>query len=866
MSITTNYNINGSDLNNILSYSSSLINTNTSTNYLINNIDIAKYFVPPQGATDYFKANWNSTSITYQTGTTDLLSLFSPISTVYGSAGTYTHTLKNSTNAFAILLVGGGGGGMGGTQYNGGGNGAGGGGGASGQWVFAYSNYTITNRTLNITIGAGGTGSIGIDTSSSYQYPITPPTAGGSSSVSIGGTTMLQVSGGLVSTGFTSGNVGSPGGLANSTPIIVNTGNGMVSVNSSNGVSGSSGANSQTTNPPGGAGGINNYSSIGINNNFISGSQITLSNYGSGQTGGFGEGTNNVGGCQQGINVVPVAGSGLAIVFEYIFSPSYTLYTTGTNYIVTTTTDSKGIYAILIGGGGGGGSGGANSNGTGGGGGGGGGGAISTIYIPNPNIGSSMTISYTIGSGGSGAGSLTGNGAGYNGSGGGATSVTYNGTTYSANGGAGGSGGTSNVTGGAGGVGGTVTGGQTVYQNNGVSGSIGMSKSGTNQVMGGIGGLNGNYAVTYNVPSPAATNPTPTITYNITSQNGSNNNILNLVNLTNGFGVVQNGSGQHYAPSVTYNTYYGQGGYGGDSDTNVSGDYGFAGSNGQQGVLILYGCSINYAGVPFTLSGTATTQNLNGYNLITITKGSGSVYFNLATTISIICVGGGGGGAFGNASYDGGGGGGGGAFFCQTSINKNSTLNITVGGGGSGGTNTSNTASGSQSLVSLVYNSTTYPFITCSGGGAGQSKTLGSNNGSGSAGTVSVSSINNPLITNSNISGTGGAGGNVASDGYNSDSYTNNFAIPSALNTVVKSSYSGGGGGGGKASYSYNGGYAGSNGAGGGQNYNSSSGYSGQNASTYGSGGGGAGGSSTFTTSSNGGNGADGIVYIYYMM
>jgi hypothetical protein len=843
-------------------YNFGLIQT---TGYSINYSDINQIILPPQGTTDYFKANWGSTVALYQTLGTDILSFFSPITTVYGSSGSYTHTLKNSTQRYAILLVGGGGGGMGGTRYSGGGNGAGGGGGASGQWVFAYSNYTITNRTLNITIGAGGTGSIGVDTSSSYEYPITAPTAGGSSSVSISGTTILQANGGLVSTGFTSGNVGSPGGLTNSTPITINTSFGIASLYSSNGVAGSYGANSQTTNPPGGAGGINNYLPIGINNNFTSSNQITLTNYGSGQTGGYGEGTNNVGGCQEGINVVPAAGNGLAIIFEYISSPDFTLYTSGINNIITTTSDCKGIYAILIGGGGGGGSGGANSNGTGGAGGGGGGGALGIIYIPNPNIGSAMTINYTIGSGGSGASVLTGNGTGLAGSAGSATSINYNGITYSANGGAGGAGGTSNITGGAGGAGGTVSGGTFLNQNNGISGSIGMSKSGTNQVMGGIGGLNGNYAVTYNVPLPAATNPTPTITYTITSQNVTNNNAINLVSLTNAFGIVQNGSGQHYAPSITYNTYYGQGGYGGDSDTNTSGDFGFAGSNGQPGLLILYGCSINYYGVPFTLSGTATSQILNGYNLITLTKGSGSVYFNLATTISIICVGGGGGGAFGNNSYDGGGGGGGGAFFCQTNINTKTTLNINVGSGGSGGTNTSNTGSGSSSTVSLVYNSTTYPFITCSGGGAGQSKALGSNSGSGPAGTVSVSTINTPLISNSNISGTGGAGGNVASDGYSSDSYTNNFAIPSAINTVVKGSYSGGGGGGGKASYGDNGAYAGSNGAGGGQNYSSSN-YNGQNASTYGSGGGGAGGNSTLIINSNGGSGADGIVYIYYKM
>ena len=549
------------------------------------------------------------------------------------------------------------------------------------------------------------------------------------------------------------------------------------------------------------------------------------------------------------------------------FAPIYTICTSGIDNFITTTGNCIGISAILIGGGGGGGSAGANSNGTGGPGGGGGGGAIGVIYIPNPNYGTPMTISYTIGTGGVGGPKLGGNGTGKNGTAGTATSITYNGITYYANGGNGGGGGTNNVTPGTGGIAGSVSGGTFNYQNNGVSGSNGMIRSGTNRSMGGIGGLNGNYNITYNIPSTPSTNvsPTPTITYTINYQNVINDSMLSLINNTN---ITQPGN-NNGAPTVTYNTYYGQGGYGGYSDTDVGGDYGYAGSDGQPGLVIFTGCSITYNGPPFTLSGTATSQIINGYNLITVTKGSGTVnlYVNIPS-ITIICVGGGGGGNAGGygATVAGGGGGGGASCYINTSLNANTTISLTVGGGGSQGTNiNSNGLPGSGGNTSLLVNYTTSSAVVTQydiicGGGVTTSTGTSTINQGGKGGTTTVAVGSNVII------GAGGNGGNSGSNGITSNTEPlGYFPIVSNLTSVIQTAYGGGGGGGIDLKY---GGTSGNKGIGGIAGNFSSSGHIGQSATTYGDGGGGAGYANqagVIPPSINfGGNGGDGIAYIYF--
>jgi hypothetical protein len=307
------------------------------TNLYVLGTELTNYFLPPQGTSTIYSASWNSTTNFYSLNNINILTNFAPLTTIYNTPGTFSYTLKNSTVRWAALLVAGGGGGMGGTQYSGGNNGAGGGGGSSGQWLFAYSNTPITNQTLSITVGSGGKGSTGVDNSSAYQYPLNQPTAGGYSSIVINSTTELLVNGGNPGQGFTSGNVGSAGGLANTNSITFNS-SAMIIYYYNNGVNGNKGSNATSGHPPGGSGGVNSFSSIGINNNFsyITNTQntITLSNYGEGGYGGYGEGTSgNANGCQNGFD----ANGGLVILFEYQLPSTFTT-TLETSKLITNTT------------------------------------------------------------------------------------------------------------------------------------------------------------------------------------------------------------------------------------------------------------------------------------------------------------------------------------------------------------------------------------------------------------------------------------------------------------------------------------------------------------------------------------------------
>jgi hypothetical protein len=333
--MTTNFNYNGVDLSNILSNKSSNSSNNNSYNgFLVNGNSLT--FLKPQGSTNttvgyIYSADWNTTVVPYSQSTTNILKSFAPRTRIYYSPGTFTHTLNSSTVSWAVLLAAGGGGGVGGAQYSGGSYGAGGGGGASGQWIFAYNNSTITNRTLNITIGAGGNGSTGHDTTNYYQYPLDNANDGNQSSISIGGSNIITIYGGYAAPAFTDyGNIGSPGAPPNATVPLISSGISIIYF--SHGVRGQDGYD-EGTNPAGGAPGINNYASpINIFNSFVSTipgeATVTLSTLGEGGRGGDGETTNNGTGAQDGF---PGTG-GLAIIFEYIFPiptlPINQLYTT----------------------------------------------------------------------------------------------------------------------------------------------------------------------------------------------------------------------------------------------------------------------------------------------------------------------------------------------------------------------------------------------------------------------------------------------------------------------------------------------------------------------------------------------------------
>ena len=550
----SNYYINNILINNLVSPASSTTSNNNILTNFFNINGVPLQFLKPQGNTDIFQSSWSSNVTSYTINGNDIFDNFAPYTTVFSSSGTYNYTLKNTTVRWAALLVAGGGGGMGGTQYNGGNNGAGGGGGSSGQWLFAYSNVPITNRTLNITVGSGGTGSIGVDSTSSYQYPLTQPTAGGNSSIVINGTTILLVNGGNTGAGFTAGNVGSLGGVANTNSITVD--NSMMIYDYNNGVNGTNGSNATSTHPPGGTGGVNSFSSIQINNYFryINASNteidIVLTDYGVGGNGGYGEGTGSgYGGRQDGFN----ASNGLVIIFEYQFSSTFTT-TLSTSKLVTGTSSNlinlinqfntpygyNYINLYLYGAGGNASQVGSATYDSGG----GGGGAF--IYAKNipivvPNTTTTITnIKYAIGTGGSsqstivvvyysdgsyinlnaGAGQSTGDNGSTNGAPGGIASNTITSTFYSASNITmvnGAKGGNYNTTGASSGY--TSSGSGSNSSNNPVSNSSNVSNTfnandgkkytitsvggGSNQIVSGYGAGGAATQANYNQNAPA---------------------------------------------------------------------------------------------------------------------------------------------------------------------------------------------------------------------------------------------------------------------------------------------------------------------------------------------------------------------------
>jgi hypothetical protein len=235
---------------------------------------------------------------------------------------TSTHTLNASTTAFKIIVVGGGGGGQAGVQYDGANKGACGGGGASGTSVVAFTKNIPTNKQLSITIGAGGLrgGRTGWDTSTSYQYPLSDPTDGGSTKVTWNSASIsIEAYGGNQAGNWGgisgAGEFGGVGGaISNDSPLISPSGVQIILLNSSMGIAGSTGSNeSAGTNGVGGAGG----STIDLSAHLSEyGPAITsLGTYGYGGNGGKGEASNvdNPDGASPGSD----GSSGVVIIIEY---------------------------------------------------------------------------------------------------------------------------------------------------------------------------------------------------------------------------------------------------------------------------------------------------------------------------------------------------------------------------------------------------------------------------------------------------------------------------------------------------------------------------------------------------------------------
>ena len=267
-------------------------------------------------------------------------------------------------------------------------------------------------------------------------------------------------------------------------------------------------------------------------------------------------------------------------------------------------------------------------------------------------------------------------------------------------------------------------------------------------------------------------------------------------------------------------------------------------------------------------------HTFTGPGTFTVTGGSGNVDYHV--------VAGGGGG-----SYDDGGGGGAGGFReskCSTTSGcwtasplasgtslpvSQQAYPITVGGGGAGGTNpnTTNGASGSNSIFST---------ITSAGGGFGaRNPKCGSPGGSGGGGGASSGpggTGNTPPVSppqgNNGGTGTpgsnaaGGGGGAAAAGGNASGSAPNASSGPGGAgvaSSITSSPVTRAGGGGGGAFGTKGSGGAGGGGAGG--QYPTTA----ATAGTANTGGGGGGGSSTSApTPRDGGAGGSGIVIIRY--
>jgi hypothetical protein len=211
---------------------------------------------------------------------------------VLGTTATYSGVPLPGATHMLVILVGGGGGGGGGGGSSG--DDFGGGGGGSG----GISAYYLTAAPYSISVGYGGIYgySAGNQTAGPGSIRVFPPVTSGvdagdatGSSITVSGIT-YSVNGGLRGGGGNTG--GGPPGLAAS---VVST-NAIYSYSGNPGVIGNTGLNG----PPGGDGGVPQYSSI-VNTNVISmtslQTQLLTTNvnpirnlfYGEGGKGGRGE-------------------------------------------------------------------------------------------------------------------------------------------------------------------------------------------------------------------------------------------------------------------------------------------------------------------------------------------------------------------------------------------------------------------------------------------------------------------------------------------------------------------------------------------------------------------------------------------------
>lgn len=376
--------------------------------------------------------------------------------------------------------------------------------------------------------------------------------------------------------------------------------------------------------------------------------------------------------------------------------------------------------------------------------GGGGGGGASVYFEWDVTPGSS--ISYVIGSGGAGGSGLVGSApgpvSGSNGKDGGATSCTYKGTTYSAEGGRGGGGATAlSRGGGSGGAGGAGASESTYSKCNWKSGGYsggGAGSSGSGYGAGSVrngscgGGGGGIYSSAYNMVKDV---------YHKSPLGGQ------------GVRVSIEGDA-HYQ---FMEGYLGTGGAGGTAGFKSGNITAIAGGDGGNGVII-----IQYSELHAIKSGSGTWSTPSGV-------------FRLLK-VAIIGAGGGGGGSIKSRLSDntreGGGGGGGGSVLYSANTYPGKSWSYSVGSGGSGGRGISNlntdyitgNPGGDGGDTKFMDNI----MSGGKGGGAGYKTQSGEGDGSGGAGGAANSSLGYP-----SPGGSGGAGGRSGS-GYGAGSSIQN--------------------------------------------------------------------------------------------
>ena len=374
------------------------------------------------------------------------------------------------------------------------------------------------------------------------------------------------------------------------------------------------------------------------------------------------------------------AGSGTINVTGLTASTSYTFVVTATNAIgtgaasaasnsITTSAPPLTVDYLLVAGGGGG----ASRYG-----GGGGAGGYLTGNLVSPAVETAYTV--VVGAGGT-AGT---NPNVYTGSTNGGNSV------FSTNTAIGGGGVGSNETGLAGGSGGGGSGGNAAGAGTAGQGNAGGASTGGNFSGGGGGGANavGGTAASAGGNGGAGLASSITGTAVTYAGGGGGGKYGGGTAGTGGAGGGGNGASVGTGAPGTVNT----GGGGGGGSEN------YGGYNGGSGIAIIKIPDTYVGTVSAGLTSTTSTA-VAGYNIYSITAGTGTITFSAAIPVAYLLAGGGGGGG-----YDFGGGGGAGGLLTSDSFSAatGTAYTVTVGAGGSAGVASTNGGAGSSTQFTTI--------------------------------------------------------------------------------------------------------------------------------------------------------------------